>query len=61
MTILLFCYNILTKLQTLRQATFAHGNGSHGTTSPNGPDALFSQGAVKTSAASNVLAAVCRQ
>lgn len=43
---------------TLRKAVCAGGLGAHGMDNPTGPDALFSQGAVKTSAASNVLAAV---
>jgi hypothetical protein len=43
---------------TLRQAAPTGGNGAHGVTNPVGPDPLFSQGAVKTSKASNVLATV---
>jgi len=43
---------------TLRQASFSGGNGAHGVTSPVGPDPLFSQGAIKTSKAANVLATV---
>jgi len=47
---------------TLRQAVSTGGNGSHGNSSDSpvglGPDALFSQGAVKTNNAVNVLATV---
>ncbi|KAF7327820.1 hypothetical protein MKEN_00361800 [Mycena kentingensis (nom. inval.)] len=46
---------------TLRQATPADGAGAHGLGEPNaapGPDPLFTQGAVKASAASNLLATV---
>ncbi|KAJ6619765.1 hypothetical protein B0H10DRAFT_2163825 [Mycena sp. CBHHK59/15] len=42
---------------TLRQATSAEGMGSHGAPG-NGPDPLFSQGAVKASAAGNIVATV---
>ncbi|KAJ6513244.1 hypothetical protein C8R45DRAFT_920943 [Mycena sanguinolenta] len=41
---------------TLRQATSTGGLGSHNT--GDGPDALFTQGAVKASAAGNIVAAV---
>lgn len=43
---------------SLAQAVATGGQGAHGITSPNGPDALFSQGAVKASAKGKVLAAV---
>lgn len=44
---------------TLRQAISTRGLGSHGNDGgANGPDALFSQGSVKASAAGQVLAAV---
>lgn len=43
---------------TLRSAVGTGGLGAHGITSPDGPDPLFTQGAVKTSAAGKVLAAV---
>jgi hypothetical protein len=43
---------------SLVQAISTGGIGAHGQTSPNGPDALFSQGSVKTSATANVLATV---
>lgn len=45
-------------LQTLREAVDAGGLGAHGITDPVGPDPLFTQGAVKASAASNIVAAV---
>lgn len=40
------------------RAVATRGLGSHGITSPDGPDGTFSQGAVKASAAGKVLAAV---
>jgi len=40
------------------QAVSTGGQGSHGITDPNGPDALFSQGAVKTNTKANILATV---
>jgi len=40
------------------RAVSTSGVGAHGVTSPNGPDALFSQGAVKASSTGNVLAAI---
>jgi hypothetical protein len=44
---------------TLRQAVNARGKGAHGQTDPaGGPDPLFSQGAVKASAAAKMLATV---
>jgi hypothetical protein len=43
---------------TLRRAIDAGGIGAHGITDPNGPDPLFSQGAIKASAAGNIVAAV---
>jgi 6-phosphogluconolactonase (cycloisomerase 2 family) len=42
----------------LRQAIMTGGKGSHGVEAANGPDALFSQGSVKTSQATNLLATV---
>ncbi|KAJ7903515.1 hypothetical protein B0H14DRAFT_2665218 [Mycena olivaceomarginata] len=42
---------------TLRQATSSGGLGSHGAPG-NGPDPLFTQGAVKASAAGNIVATV---
>jgi hypothetical protein len=39
-------------------ATSTGGRGAHGITSPNGPDGLFSQGSVKTSAAAKMLVTV---
>jgi hypothetical protein len=42
---------------TLQQATSSEGLGSHGAPG-NGPDALFTQGAVKASAAGNIVATV---
>jgi len=42
----------------LREAVQTGGQGSHGVVAANGPDALFSQGSVKTSQATNLLAAV---
>jgi len=41
-----------------RRAVLAGGRGAHGLTNPVGPDALFSQGSVKTSATGNILATV---
>jgi len=43
---------------TFIQAVSTRGLGSHGISSPNGPDALFSQGAIKASTAGNILATV---
>lgn len=43
---------------TFVQAVSTRGLGSHGVTDPNGPDALFSQGAIKASSATNILATV---
>lgn len=43
---------------TLRQAVSTLGLGAHGISDPVGPDPLFSQGSVKTSALSNILATV---
>lgn len=43
---------------TLNRAVSSRGRGSHGQTSPNGPDALFSQGSVKASANGKILATV---
>ncbi|KAI1793076.1 hypothetical protein LXA43DRAFT_279477 [Ganoderma leucocontextum] len=43
---------------SLDRAVFTRGSGAHGTTDPNGPDALFSQGAIKASATGQVLATV---
>ncbi|KAI0091293.1 hypothetical protein BDY19DRAFT_991859 [Irpex rosettiformis] len=43
---------------TFDRAVSTRGVGQHGITDPNGPDPLFSQGAVKASAAAKVLAAV---
>lgn len=43
---------------TLRRAIDAGGAGVHGVTSPNGPDPLFSQGAIKASATGNIVATV---
>ncbi|KAJ7158737.1 hypothetical protein C8R46DRAFT_399097 [Mycena filopes] len=43
---------------TLRQATSTDGQGSHGGPDAAGPDALFTQGAVKASAAGGIVAAV---
>lgn len=45
-------------LQTLRQATDAGGLGAHGLSASIGPDPLFSQGAIKASAAGNIVATV---
>jgi len=42
----------------LRRAVNTQGKGAHGQTSPLGPDALFSQGAVKASAAGKMVATV---
>ncbi|KAL7285074.1 hypothetical protein ACG7TL_000166 [Trametes sanguinea] len=42
----------------LDRAVAAGGRGSHGITDPVGPDALFSQGAIKASAKGQVLATV---
>ncbi|KAM5535867.1 hypothetical protein V8D89_010485 [Ganoderma adspersum] len=42
----------------LDRAVVTHGSGAHGITDPNGPDALFSQGAIKASAKGQVLATV---
>ncbi|KAJ7274381.1 hypothetical protein B0H12DRAFT_1007067 [Mycena haematopus] len=42
---------------TLRQATSTQGQGSHGAPG-DGPDALFTQGAIKASAAGKIVAAV---
>ncbi|KDR79513.1 hypothetical protein GALMADRAFT_223700 [Galerina marginata CBS 339.88] len=39
-------------------STNAGGRGAHGITSPNGPDPLFGQGAVKTSAAAKMLVTI---
>jgi hypothetical protein len=50
-------------IQMLRQAVNTGGNGAHGLTDPaGGPDPLFSQGAVKVSAAAKMIATVnvCR-
>jgi len=41
-----------------RRAVLAGGRGAHGLTNPVGPDALFSQGSIKTSATGNILATV---
>lgn len=41
-----------------RRAVRAGGSGAHGITTPLGPDALFSQGAIEVSPAGNLLAAV---
>ncbi|KAI0630852.1 hypothetical protein C8Q77DRAFT_230667 [Trametes polyzona] len=43
---------------SLDRAVATRGTGSHGITDPNGPDALFSQGAIKASAKGQVLATV---
>lgn len=43
---------------TFDRAVSTRGVGQHGITDPNGPDPLFSQGAIKASAAAKVLAAV---
>ncbi|OCH94370.1 hypothetical protein OBBRIDRAFT_722902 [Obba rivulosa] len=43
---------------SLSRAVATHGLGSHGISSPIGPDALFSQGAVKASVAGGILAVV---
>jgi hypothetical protein len=43
---------------SLAQAVSTNGIGAHGQVAANGPDALFSQGSVKASAAGKVLAAV---
>ncbi|KAF7424398.1 hypothetical protein PC9H_009705 [Pleurotus ostreatus] len=43
---------------TLRRAIGTGGLGEHGITDPNGPDPLFTQGAIKASSAANVLATV---
>ncbi|KAI0652513.1 hypothetical protein C8Q79DRAFT_896588 [Trametes meyenii] len=43
---------------TLDRAVSAIGHGDHGITDPLGPDALFSQGAIKASAKGQVLATV---
>ncbi|KAI0081947.1 hypothetical protein K474DRAFT_1586866 [Panus rudis PR-1116 ss-1] len=43
---------------TFSNAVPTQGKGSHGVVDPNGPDGLFSQGAVKASAANNMLATV---
>ncbi|KAI0369178.1 hypothetical protein BV20DRAFT_980322 [Pilatotrama ljubarskyi] len=43
---------------TLDRAVATRGIGSHGLTDPLGPDALFSQGAIKASAKGQVLATV---
>ena len=48
----------LTKAQSLAEAVSTQGQGAHGVTSPNGPDALFSQGSVKASQAGKALAVV---
>ncbi|KAF8890260.1 hypothetical protein CPB84DRAFT_1816359 [Gymnopilus junonius] len=45
------------KLSNLK-ATSAGGRGSHGITNPNGPDGMFSQGAVKVNAAAKMLVTV---
>lgn len=45
-------------VQIFNRAVSTRGLGSHGITSPDGPDGTFSQGAVKASAAGKVLAAV---
>ncbi|KAI0828841.1 hypothetical protein BC628DRAFT_1487638 [Trametes gibbosa] len=42
----------------LDRAVTAGGRGSHGITDPQGPDALFAQGAIKASAKGQVLATV---
>jgi 6-phosphogluconolactonase (cycloisomerase 2 family) len=42
----------------LRQAVETGGKGSHGAVAANGPDALFSQGSVKTAQATKLLSAV---
>jgi len=49
---------LLTKRQSLALAVATGGKGAHGITNPNGPDPLFSQGAVKASANGKVLAVV---
>jgi len=41
-----------------RRAVLAGGRGAHGLANPVGPDALFSQGSVKTSATGQILATV---
>ncbi|KAF5382218.1 hypothetical protein D9615_004362 [Tricholomella constricta] len=43
---------------TLRRAIDTGGLGAHGITNPNGPDPLFSQGAVKASATGRIVAVV---
>ncbi|RDB25934.1 hypothetical protein Hypma_006579 [Hypsizygus marmoreus] len=43
---------------TLRRAVDTGGLGAHGVTDPNGPDPLFSQGAIKASATGNIVATV---
>ncbi|GLB40423.1 hypothetical protein LshimejAT787_0802940 [Lyophyllum shimeji] len=43
---------------TLRRAVDAGGLGAHGNTDPNGPDPLFSQGAIKASSSGNIVATV---
>ncbi|KAF8071935.1 hypothetical protein FPV67DRAFT_1667385 [Lyophyllum atratum] len=43
---------------TLRRAIDAGGLGAHGITDPNGPDPLFSQGAIKASSTGNIVATV---
>lgn len=43
---------------SLFEAVSTRGIGAHGKVDANGPDALFSQGSVKASAAGKVLAAV---
>jgi hypothetical protein len=50
--------DIFTGMQSLRQAVYTGGSGGHGVSNSNGPDALFSQGSVKTSQAANMLATV---
>jgi hypothetical protein len=52
-------YNFFCPIQRLRQAVNAQGKGAHGiNTEGDGPDALFSQGAVKASAKAKMLATV---
>ena len=51
-------HNSHRRVQNLDRAVVTHGSGAHGITDPNGPDALFSQGAIKASAKGQVLATV---
>jgi hypothetical protein len=50
--------NLNRPLQTLRSGVETGGKGAHGITNATVPDALFSQGAVKVSAAGRIVAAV---